>query len=96
MKTLFTLVACFMACGASFAQKLNKLTGKIVDEKTVPVSFAIVRVLNYPDTTVVKSVSTNIEGAFSIDQLKSGEYILSISIVGLKVKKLTVFRLTKT
>jgi outer membrane receptor protein involved in Fe transport len=87
MKTLFTLIACFIACGASFAQKLNKLTGKIVDEKTVPVSFAIVRVLNYPDTTVVKSVSTNIEGEFAIDQLKSGEYLLSISIVGFKSKK---------
>ena len=82
-----------MACGASFAQKLNTLTGKIVDEKTVPVSFAIVRVLNYPDTTVVKSVSTNIDGAFVIDQLKSGDYILSVSIVGFKGKKTSYFSL---
>lgn len=95
MKTLFTLIACLMVCGASFAQKLNKLTGKIVDEKTVPVSFAIVRVLNYPDTTVAKSVSTNIDGEFNIDQLKSGDYILSVSIVGFKSKRPTVFRLTE-
>jgi outer membrane receptor protein involved in Fe transport len=95
MKTLFTLVACLIACGASFAQKLNTLTGKIVDEKTVPVSFAVVRVLNYPDTTVVKSVSTNIEGEFDIDQLKSGEYILSISIVGFKSKKTNRFSLNE-
>lgn len=82
-----------MACGASFAQKLNTLTGKIVDEKTVPVSFAIVRVLNYPDTSVVKSVSTNIDGAFAIDQLKNGEYVLSVSIVGFKGKKTGHFSL---
>ncbi|MGQ7852795.1 TonB-dependent receptor domain-containing protein [Pedobacter sp. WC2501] len=94
MKTLFTLIACLMVCGASFAQKLNTLTGKIVDEKTVPVSFAIVRVLNYPDTTVVKSVSTNIDGEFSIDQLKSGDYLLSISIVGFKSKKTDRFSLS--
>ncbi|WP_025145296.1 outer membrane beta-barrel family protein [Pedobacter jeongneungensis] len=93
MKTLFTLIACLMVCGTSFAQKLNKLTGKIVDDKTVPVSFAIVRVLNYPDTTIVKSVSTNIDGEFTIDQLKSGEYQLSISIVGFKSKKTDRFSL---
>lgn len=93
MKTLFTLIACLMVCGASFAQKLNTLTGKIVDEKTVPVSFAIVRVLNYPDTVVVKSVSTNIDGEFIIDQLKSGDYVLSVSIVGFKSKKTEHFSL---
>ncbi|WP_412466201.1 TonB-dependent receptor domain-containing protein [Pedobacter sp. KLB.chiD] len=93
MKTLFTLMACLMVCGASFAQKLNKLSGKIVDEKTVPVPFAMVRVLNYPDTGLVKSVSTNIDGEFSIDQLKNGDYILSISIVGFKSKKTDRFSL---
>jgi len=82
-----------MACGGSFAQKLNALTGKIVDEKTVPVSFAIVRVLNYPDTTVVKSVSTNIDGAFKIEDLKNGEYLLSVSIVGFKSKRTDHFSL---
>ncbi len=94
MKTLFTLIACLMVCGASFAQKLNKLSGKIVDEKTVPVSFAVVRVLNYPDTTAIKSVSTNIDGEFSIDQLKSGEYVLSVSVVGFKSKKTGHFSLS--
>ncbi|MGM9474887.1 TonB-dependent receptor domain-containing protein [Pedobacter sp. GSP4] len=93
MKTLFTLIACLMACGVSFAQKLNTIRGKIVDEKTVPVSFAVVRVLNYPDTTVAKSVSTNIEGEFTIDQLKSGEYLLSVSIVGFKNKRTNHFLL---
>ncbi|MBO9672820.1 MAG: TonB-dependent receptor [Sphingobacteriaceae bacterium] len=93
MKPLFTLIACLMVCGASFAQKLSKLTGKIVDEKNVPVSFAIVRVLNYPDTSVAKSASTNIDGEFSIDQLKSGDYVLSVSIVGFKNKKTAHFPL---
>jgi len=94
MKTLFTLIACFIACGTSFAQKLNKITGKVVDEKNVPVSFAIVRALNYPDTSLAKSVSTNIDGEFSIDQLKSGDYILSVSIVGFKSKKTVHFPLS--
>ncbi|WP_343523363.1 outer membrane beta-barrel family protein [Pedobacter sp.] len=93
MKTLFTLLACLLACGASFAQKLNKISGKIVDDKAVPVSFALVRVLNYPDTTVVRNASTNIDGEFSIDQLKSGDYVLSVSMVGFKSKKTAKFSL---
>lgn len=93
MKTLFTLIACLLACGASFAQKLNTVSGKVVDEKTVPVSFAVVRLLQYPDTVLVKSVSTSIDGEFKITGLKTGEYQLSISIVGFKTKKTTHFLL---
>jgi outer membrane receptor protein involved in Fe transport len=93
MKTLFTLIACLLACGASFAQKLNTVSGKVVDEKTVPVSFAVVRLLQYPDTTLVKSVSTTIDGEFRITGLKEGEYQLSISIVGFTTKKTARFLL---
>ncbi|QIL38885.1 outer membrane beta-barrel protein [Pedobacter sp. HDW13] len=93
MKTLFTLIACLLACGVSFAQKLNTVSGKVVDEKTVPVSFAVVRVLKYPDTALAKSVSTNIDGEFRIAGLKEGEYLLSISIVGFKNKKTDRFLL---
>ncbi len=93
MKTLFTLIACLLVCGASFAQKLNTVSGKAVDEKTVPVSFAVVRLLQYPDTALIKSVSTSIDGEFKIAGIKAGEYQLSISIVGFKTKKTAHFLL---
>lgn len=93
MKTLFTLIACLLACGASFAQKLNTVSGKVVDEKTVPVSFAVVRLLQYPDTTLVKSVSTTIDGEFRITGIKTGEYLLSVSVVGFKTHKTNRFLL---
>ncbi|RDC54915.1 TonB-dependent receptor [Pedobacter chinensis] len=93
MRKLLVLMACLMVCGVSFAQKLNKISGKIVDEKAVAVPFAIVRVLNFPDTTVVKSVATNSDGGFEITQLKNGNYILSISMVGFKSKKTEKFSL---
>jgi len=94
MKKLLVLMACLMVCGVCFAQKLNKISGKIVDEKAVVVPFAIVRVLNFPDTTVVKSVATNSDGEFEITQLKNGNYILSISMVGFKSKKTEKFSLS--
>lgn len=83
-----------MVCGVSFAQKFYKITGKIIDEKAVAVPFSIVKILNYPDTTLVKSVSTDIDGAFVIDQLQKGDYVLSISMVGFKIKKTAKISLT--
>ncbi|WP_316805789.1 outer membrane beta-barrel family protein [Pedobacter agri] len=93
MKKFLVLMACLMVCGVSFAQNLYKITGKIVDEKAVPVPFAIVRVLNFPDTSLVKSVSSNQDGLYEINQLKSGNYLLSISVVGYKAKKTERFTL---
>ncbi|WP_316739791.1 outer membrane beta-barrel family protein [Pedobacter aquatilis] len=93
MKILFTLIACFLACGASFAQKINKLSGKVIDEKGQALPFAVVKVLNSPDTAIVKSGSTNVDGEFLIDELKSGNYILSVSMVGYKTTKTASFPL---
>ncbi|WP_131539180.1 outer membrane beta-barrel family protein [Pedobacter nototheniae] len=87
MKTFFMLITCLLAWGTSFAQKNSKLSGKVVDEKNQTVAFAIVKLLNFPDTNVVKSVSTNPDGDFIIDQVKSGDYVLSVSMVGYKTKK---------
>ena len=87
MKTLLTLMTCLMVWGTSFAQKLNTITGKIVDEKTVSVPFAVIQLLNASDTSKVKIVAADIDGGFRIDQVKDGSYVLSISVVGFKTKK---------
>ena len=76
-----------MVCGVSFAQNFYKITGKIVDEKEAALPFAIIRVLNFADTSVIKSISSNQDGDYEITQLKSGSYLLSVSIVGYKSLK---------
>jgi hypothetical protein len=76
-----------MVCGVSFAQNFYKITGKIVDEKEAALPFAIIRVMNFADTSVVKSFSSNQDGVYEITQLKSGSYLLSVSIVGYKSLK---------
>ena len=83
-----------MVCGASFAQKTVKLSGIVVDEKGKALPFAVVRVLNSPDTTVVKSGSTNVDGEFIFDQLKGGNYQLLISMMGYKARKIAAFALS--
>ena len=87
MKILFTLMTCLLVWGTSFAQKLHTITGKIVDEKAVVVPFAVVQLLNGSDTSKVKMVATDIDGGYRIEQVKDGNYALSISIVGFKTKK---------
>ncbi len=86
-------MACLMVCGASFAQNFHKIKGKIVHEKAVGVPFAIIRVLNLPDTSMVKTVYSNQDGLYEISELKSGNYLLSISMVGYKAKKTEKFSL---
>ena len=93
MKKLLVLITCLLACRVSFAQNLNKITGKIIDEKAVPVPFAIVKLLSFADTSVVKSVATNADGFYEINPVKGGNYLLSISIVGFKSKKTAQFLL---
>ncbi|WP_231427865.1 outer membrane beta-barrel family protein [Pedobacter sp. Leaf250] len=93
MKILLMLMACLMVCGASFAQNFHKIKGKIVHEKAVGVPFAIIRVLNLPDTSMVKTVYSNQDGLYEISELKSGNYLLSISMVGYKAKKTEKFSL---
>jgi len=80
-----------MVCGASFAQKTGKLSGKVVDEKGQALPFAVVSILNSPDTTVVKSGSTNVDGEFIFDQMKDGNYQLSVSMMGYKARKTAAF-----
>ena len=94
MKKLLVLMACLMVCRVSLAQNLYKITGRIIDEKTNNLPFAIVRVLNFPDTSIVKSVSSNQDGFYEINQLKSGNYLLTISMVGYKAKKTEKFSLS--
>jgi outer membrane receptor protein involved in Fe transport len=87
MKILVTLMTCLLVWGTSFAQKLHTITGKIVDEKAVVVPFAVVQLLNISDTSKVKMVAADIDGSYRIEQVKDGNYALSISIVGFKTKK---------
>jgi len=87
MKILVTLMTCLLVWGTSFAQKLHTITGKIVDEKAVVVPFAVVQLLNISDTSKVKMVAADIDGGYRIEQVKDGNYALSISIVGFKTKK---------
>ena len=77
-----------MAWGTLFAQKLSKISSKIVDEKAQPVAFAVLSLKNIQDTATVKKTATNIDGEFSLDQVKPGHYKLSVSMLGFKTRQI--------
>lgn len=90
------LVACFLACGTSFAQKLNQVSGKIVDEKMQVVPFAAVRLLSFPDSAILSSTASTIDGEYLFQSVKNGRYILSVSTVGFKNFKGSDFSIHNT
>ncbi|RZJ19870.1 MAG: TonB-dependent receptor, partial [Acinetobacter sp.] len=96
MKNIILLIACLLVCGTCFAQKTAKITGKIVDEKAAAVPYALVKLLNYPDTSFVKSIQTDFDGRYNFDQVKAGEYMLAVNMVGFKSIKSVKFTVAET
>ena len=57
------------------------IKGKVLDENSEPMMQASVRVLK-PDSTLLKGVLTNEDGAFTISGINAGNYIVETSFVG--------------
>ncbi|MCX2573227.1 outer membrane beta-barrel family protein [Pedobacter sandarakinus] len=91
MKKLYVLIACLMTCGISFAQKSNRIEGKINDEKRIPAPYAVVKLFRLADTSQVKTISSDIEGHFKFTQVNSGSYFIIVSLVGFQTKQTEKF-----
>lgn len=66
---------------ASVCVKAQTLTGMVVDESGLPISFATVSVLQLPDSSFVRGCVTDDAGLFSIEA-NSKEDLLKVSSVG--------------
>lgn len=93
MKNIILFITCLLAWGPSFAQKTVKITGKITSENAEPVPYALVKLLSLPDSNLIKNVQADLDGGFSFEALKTGDYILAINMVGYKNYKTEKFTL---
>lgn len=60
-----------------------EVKGIVVEEgNDQPVEQATVRLLNVKDSTLVRGVASGKDGAFSLKNIKSGNYLLNVSFVG--------------
>jgi hypothetical protein len=92
MKIIVILMACLLACGNSFAQKIGRISGKVTTMQHENVANALVQLVSLPDSTFIKNVQTDFDGEFALENIPSGDYSLRINIVG--YIKLTIPKFT--
>ncbi len=79
-KFLSMLLMVIISSSASFAQKYS-VSGKVIDENKEGVPMATVQLLANKDSAFVSGVATSVDGAFKLEKLKKGKYILKLSLI---------------
>lgn len=89
IKTTFPIlfiIAVFILFQAFEVKAQTTLTGTVLDERQSPLPSATVLLLDPSDSTLVKGNVTNNEGVYRIENLQSGKYLISVSMVGYQRK----------
>ena len=60
----------------------SKIHGKVFDENGEALAFANVLALNPSDSSLVKGLLTDVEGAYNLENLDPGAYLLNIYMIG--------------
>ncbi len=91
MKRFFTLL-CFTILLSSqtvWAQSKFNVSGIIIEKDTnEPIPSATVQVITNSDSSYVAGNATDLKGAFRIESVKKGNYLLKISFIGYETKVL--------
>ncbi|HET8829294.1 MAG TPA: TonB-dependent receptor [Pelobium sp.] len=82
---LLTGIFCLLFLATFSQSKTSKISGKITDEDGFPVPGALVKIQN----NTVSAVS-DVDGIFKLEKLAAGNYVLSISSVGMSPQRKTV------
>jgi len=82
-KLLIAIVIIFVSIGSAVAQ--NEIVGKVVDAGTNPLESANV----YLRGTIM-GAATNSEGHFKIENIPGGEFVVTVSMIGYKLKEIPV------
>lgn len=78
----FTLLSILICCSA-FIHAASNITGLIKDADTgEPMMEAAVKLLTAKDSTFVSGITSDINGKFTVSNIKAGRYIISISYIG--------------
>ncbi len=72
---------CLLFHSLAFGQS-STIAGKITDEKNEPLIGAVAELRNVTDSSLAKVNVTDVNGLFSFENVKSGNYFLKTSLVG--------------
>ena len=80
------MALCLAATGLqSIAQSKINVSGTILENETEePVMAATVRILSLPDSSMVGGAATDLNGAYTIKDVKKGNYAVKITYIGYK------------
>lgn len=81
-KTLFLFS--FFLCGIAVWAQTHSISGTVKDTENETVAFANILVMQSLDSTIVTGTSSDENGVFKIEDLKSSQYILKTSFIGFK------------
>lgn len=84
----------FLLPGSCLHGQINTVTlsGLIKDKQTrSPLAFVNVVVLHTPDSVFVSGTVSNEEGRFSLSNIKPGDYVMRLSLIGYRSKKQELF-----
>lgn len=79
--TRFLLCILAICCFPLSIYSAHKITGHVTDSSQNPIPMATIRLLQ-PDSSFVKGTVTDNKGLFNLENIKKGNYILSVSCVG--------------
>jgi|WetSurMetagenome_2_1015567.scaffolds.fasta_scaffold00002_8 hypothetical protein len=82
MRTVLALTL-LLICGAAYGQNFM-LKGEILDENAKPLSSVAAVLLNPSDSTLLYFSVTGSNGRFQMGNIKKGDYILQVSLLGYK------------
>lgn len=85
MKTIFKtmfVMALFCLFGSYSFGSTGTINGNVLDSNNQPLPFANTLLLNANDSTLIKGQVTDIDGNFSFENVSSGRYLVSISMIG--------------
>ena len=67
----------------------QNISGKVVDEKNIPLPYVGVVLQNFQDSSYVNGVTTDEEGIFSLPASPDVKYILQVSYIGYEIVQMT-------
>lgn len=96
MKRFLIITTTLLSCLCMSAQTKFQINGTVIEkENNEAVVSCAVQVLNLPDSTFATGTTTNAQGVFTLQNVKSGKYTLKISYIGCQTKYVNLDLTTK-
>jgi len=96
MKQIVAVITILFLTITAFSQNQGKVSGNINTGNNLPVENATVSLLRSKDSAIIKTALPDAKGNFEFEQLKTGSYLVAVSLVGYKKYYSAIFTIGDT